>query len=956
MKAIVDKKYVYISNPKSDLLFLRVQLCLSFFEVETLINFGFFVNYKLFCQFIMKNFTTNSDVLRAFAVKSGKVLKAMALFFAMLIVAPSVLAATQADFASNRTDFRDESIYFVMTTRFYDGDESNNVQCWDNQAANQNDPPWRGDFKGLIEKLDYIKALGFTAVWITPVVANGSGYDYHGYHAMDFSKVDPRYLSEDTDFQDLIDAAHAKGMKIVLDIVLQHTGNFGEENLCKLFNRDYSANQSSIDDCMVPYTVSEGGKLPDNYLNLPSGEQYGARLTQMKNQGGQNNDVHNYWHHFANFNWDDPTRWFGQIAGDCVDLNTENPAVYNYLIECYSKFIAMGVDAFRIDTGGHIPRLTFNKAFLPGFIQAGEKYASKRLNGMPFYMYAEVCARYSSICYREHENLSPFYYTWAEDKNYDWDDDAASWDNIVAYEGDECKSHTNWASVWESADDDYGDLSSVSRTSQNALLNGNDYHTPDYSQSSGLNVIDFTMHHNFKDIGSAWNIAQPGNDKYYNDATWNVVYVDSHDYAPNGAPEDQRFAQGTDAWASNLSLMFTHRGIPCLYYGSEIEFRAGYPIDKGTAAPISETGRAYFGGYIKGGATVTDFAEYTDATGNMAATLEAPLSKHIQQLNKIRQAVPALRKGQYSMTGCSGSYAFKRRYTDSKTDSYALVTIQGNATFSGIPNGIYQEVVTGETKTVTNGTLTANCPTNAGNLRVWVLNTSLTSAPGKVVEDGKFIYSSSAANIPEPSYDGTEEEAGTGESSSGSGGGTDVPGDPYTPSFNKGEYAVFFEAPADGSYASVAVWVWNEEGTHFTGGTWPGERATAMGTAANGNVIWKWVYSGSEISETNMPEKIIFSNFSGKQTADLIFKNGGYYTVDGLDHQIAAAIGETSENCPIVYSAESNIYVMNAENEIRVYSVDSQLVYQGRAEIIPVDHAGVYIVTVGDYVQKVMVK
>lgn len=105
-----------------------------------------------------------------------------------------------------------------------------------------------------------------------------------------------------------------------------------------------------------------------------------------------------------------------------------------------------------------------------------------------------------------------------------------------------------------------------------------------------------------------------------------------------------------------------------------------------------------------------------------------------------------------------------------------------------------------------------------------------------------------------------------------------------------------------------------------------------------------------------MPEKIIFSNFSGKQTADLIFKNGGYYTVDGLDHQIAAAIGETSENCPIVYSAESNIYVMNAENEIRVYSVDSQLVYQGRAEIIPVDHAGVYIVTVGDYVQKVMVK
>ena len=75
---------------------------------------------------------------------------------------------------SEMRDFRDETIYFVMTTRFYDGDSSNNVQCWDAQQLNENDPPWRGDFKGLIEKLDYIKALGFTAIWITPVVENAT--------------------------------------------------------------------------------------------------------------------------------------------------------------------------------------------------------------------------------------------------------------------------------------------------------------------------------------------------------------------------------------------------------------------------------------------------------------------------------------------------------------------------------------------------------------------------------------------------------------------------------------------------------------------------------------------------------------------------------------------------------------------------------------------------------------
>ncbi len=77
-------------------------------------------------------------------------------------------------FVGGRTDFRDESIYFVLTTRFYDGDPGNNVLCWDNQASqvNTKDPCWRGDFRGLIDRLDYIKALGFTAIWITPVVQN----------------------------------------------------------------------------------------------------------------------------------------------------------------------------------------------------------------------------------------------------------------------------------------------------------------------------------------------------------------------------------------------------------------------------------------------------------------------------------------------------------------------------------------------------------------------------------------------------------------------------------------------------------------------------------------------------------------------------------------------------------------------------------------------------------------
>ena len=781
--------------------------------------------------------------------------------FLLLLLFACVFAQANTQFPS-RTDFRDESIYFVMTTRFYDGDASNNTHCWD--GNNPGDPAWRGDFKGLIEKMDYIKALGFTAIWITPIVENASGYDYHGYHAHDFSKVDHRYESEGVGFQQVIDEAHKRGMKIILDIVLNHTGNFGEANLCKMFTRDWTKDQSDINECMVPYTKKDGGKLPDNYASLS--DQYGERLSLMKNTKGKNNDNHNYWHHYGHGNWDNPTRWWMQIAGDCVDLNTEHPYVYNYLIECYSKFIKMGVDGFRIDTGGHIPRLTFNQTFIPAFHAAAESAEAKNKRGnMPFYMFAEVCARYTSIWYREQPNLSPLYYTWKENKTYTWDSNPASWDNIVALEGDGCNTHTNHKSVQQSASD------ASKPTSQNAFLSGNSYHTPDYSQASGLNVIDFTMHHNFRSASEAWNIAQKGNDQYYNDATWNVVYVDSHDYAPNGAPEDKRFSGDESTLAENWSLMFTHRGVPCVYYGSEIQFKKGCVIDNGPNTSLINTGRAYFGGYIKGSADVTDFATYSNATGNMAATLSHPLAKHVQRLNKIRQAVPALRKGQYSMDGCKGSFAFKRRYTDATTDSYALVCISGGATFSGIENGTYVDCVTGDTKTVTNGTLSVSC-SGKGNMRVYVLNTTKTPAPGKVGVDGKYLYQSSSAGGSTPKWDGTQEELveGSGGTNSGDGGG-----DPIEPCVESAdERAVFFQAPANfGTSAAVYMWI-NGTNTHLVG-SWPGKRATHLGGGT-----FKFVLPDNMQGSESQWMIIWNNNGQGLQTADLKFTMRGLYTTN----------------------------------------------------------------------------
>ena len=665
----------------------------------------------------------------------------------MLMLVSMQTMATDV-FTSNRTDFRDESIYFMMTTRFYDGDPSNNVLCWDNQEAQKStkDPCWRGDFQGVIDKLDYIKALGFTAIWITPVVQNASGYDYHGYHASDFSKVDCRYQSGDGKksgdvmFQELIDKAHAKGIKIILDIVLNHTGNFGEEHFCKEFDRDTRLrNQADINACMIPNLETLGS----DYPGLLPGYQYQRRLAMMKNTDGQNHDTHNYWHHFGNFNWDLPNRWWAQIAGDCVDLNTENNTVAEYLINCYGNFIKMGVDGFRIDTSGHISRLTFCKQFIPQFAALGKQYEDKRLNKAPFFMYGEVCARFGSVQYRGQDNLSPYYYTWKAPKDLmdGFDGSQSYWDTQEIYD-----SGTGYdAKLMPLCEKDNAD----SPESNNTFMLNGAWHEPDYSQSSGFNVIDFPLHYNFSSAGSAYGLAKSG-DMKYNDATFNVVYVDSHDYGPQ--PSDGIRFSGSDAqWAENLSLMFTFRGIPCLYYGSEVGFRRGSVIDKGPNGPLSNTGRAYFGGYITGDVEASDFGEYK-ASGNVEATLNHDLAQHLIRLNKIRQAVPALRKGQWTDEGCAanGGIAFKRAYKD----SYALVALNGGATFTDCPAGTYTDLVTG--KTYTGPTITVDAPSNQGQVRVLVKDWK----GGKLIDDGAFIYASTAQHKSGQDYDGNE-EAGT---------------------------------------------------------------------------------------------------------------------------------------------------------------------------------------------------
>ncbi|WP_341675503.1 carbohydrate binding domain-containing protein [Niveibacterium sp. SC-1] len=640
------------------------------------------------------------------------------------------------------TDIREDSIYFVMTARFYDGDASNNrggqFHVKSGNAAN-NDPMFRGDFKGLIQKLDYIKALGFSAIWITPVILNRSDYDFHGYHGYDFYRVDPRLESAGASYQDLINAAHAKGIKIIQDVVYNHSSRWGAKGLFtpKVFGKQ-DAQWSWYYDTPISNYVYDGLYPTDVAAKAYNGDIWSTAEpagNTCRNWGTASGYYSAEGYTIYNCQWPSPTSgmfpstlyhqcWIGNWEGedsrscwiheDLADFNTENATVQKYLTDAYNKFIDMGVDGFRIDTAVHIPRITWNRHFLPD--AHNHAIATFGDKGKNFFMFGEVGAFVNDKWNRGSVNHSAQFYTWKERKDYTADDVQAALDQ---YNYEEQLGTGNQP------------------TSTNAFLSGNSYHTPDYSQFSGMGIIDMRMHMNFGDAGNAfWN--GKDSDDSTNDATYNVVYVDSHDFGPNKS--SVAYAGGTNAWAENMSLMWTFRGIPTLYMGSEIEFQAGKQIDCGPTCPLATTRRAYFGDKLEGSVVASDFGKVSSASGAVASTLSYPLVTHVQRLNQIRRAIPALQKGQYSTDGVSGGIAYKRRFTDTAKgiDSFALVAVSSGATFSGIPNGTYKDAVTGDVKTVSNGTLTASV-SGQGNARIYVLDIAGNPAPGKIGSDGPYL-------------------------------------------------------------------------------------------------------------------------------------------------------------------------------------------------------------------------
>lgn len=632
------------------------------------------------------------------------------------------------------TDMREESIYFVMTARFFDGDSSNNrggSQHVSSGNVAHDDPMFRGDFKGLIDKLDYVKALGFSAIWITPVTLNRSDYDFHGYHTYDFYQVDARLESPGATYQDLINAAHAKGIKIIQDIVINHSSRWGAKGLFtpKVFGvRD--TKWSSYYDLPNPDFTYNGLTIePNSGKSFYNGDLWSTpepagntcRSWGVPTASGYNCQWPSatsgmfpakYYHPCWIGNWEGEDSRSCWLHDDLADFNTENAEVQQHLLGAYQRFIDMGVDGFRIDTAVHVPRVTWNRRFLPQLhAHSQARFADK---GKHFYMVGEVGAFVNDKWNRGSVNHSAQFFTWKERKDYVADDVQAALDQF------------NYENSLGTADQP---------TSTNAILSGNSYHAPDRSKFSGMNIIDMRMHMNFGDPSNAFWSGKDSDDSV-NDATFNMVYVDSHDYGPNKS--HTAFSGGTAAWAENMSLMWTFRGIPTLYQGSEIEFQAGKQIDCGPTCALATTRRAYFGKHLEGTVAARDFGVTASASGAVATTLSNPLVQHVQRLNQIRRKIPALQKGQYSTENVSGNIAYKRRYTNGAVDSFVLVSVSSGATFNGIPNGTYADAVTGDVKVVTGGSLSTTV-SGQGNARIYVLNLAGNPAPGKIGVDGPFL-------------------------------------------------------------------------------------------------------------------------------------------------------------------------------------------------------------------------
>lgn len=304
-------------------------------------------------------------------------LRMKTLAFVVLCVGPTVATYAQAadteEFYGTAEPFASESIYFVLTDRFVNGDPSNDHRDQGGKhrtfdVPTPGAPPGEtdnigylgGDFKGIVDNAGYIRDMGFTSVWVTPIVDNPdeafTGGDaakwggmftdrgktgFHGYWGINFYKLDEHLPSKGLDFAGFTKAMKQQKLDVVLDIV----GNHGSPA--------YS----------MPKMQPQYGKVYD---------RDGKLVADHQNLAPDKLDpAHKPMHAFYNTS--------GGLA-QLSDFNQDNPAVLEYLVGAYEQWIDQGAAAFRVDTIAWMPHSFWKKfadrirAKRPGFFMFGEAF------------------------------------------------------------------------------------------------------------------------------------------------------------------------------------------------------------------------------------------------------------------------------------------------------------------------------------------------------------------------------------------------------------------------------------------------------------------------------------------------------------------------------------------------------------------------------------------------------
>lgn len=239
-------------------------------------------------------------------------------------------------------DFSSDTMYFILIDRFFDGDANWSLP---ENIYSPNREKWKlywgGDLQGIIDKLNYLEEMGVSAIWITPIIKNtpflySDGKmpmaAYHGYWPIDFMEINPAFGTM-AKFKELVKLCHSKGIKIYLDIVINHTnpinsGCYGE--------------------------LQDNGKFISNY----------------------HNDSAEIFHHNGSVCFEDSnlSNWQNKNLFDLADLNQNNPFVDNYLKKMGIFWLKTGIDGFRIDTARYLP-----PQWLKIFIEDMQKVNNKKV-------------------------------------------------------------------------------------------------------------------------------------------------------------------------------------------------------------------------------------------------------------------------------------------------------------------------------------------------------------------------------------------------------------------------------------------------------------------------------------------------------------------------------------------------------------------------------------------------